>query len=166
MTRTARSHADVQPSQNLTLVQLVQRAALESVDVVAFSGERAQTARSGRLSPPEQAEVTLETSAVLPKSLEVKGLACVCTMSATWQVGGQIVARLSFDFRLSYSFVALDVAPPRGLAEAFVEQVALHHAWPFARERMRSASVELGLLPFVLPLRALPPLVEPSGDPE
>jgi hypothetical protein len=62
-------------------------------------------------------------------------------------------AYISLTLRVLYDFPDLPSAPDAALVERLGNEAAVHHAWPFVRERLLTMSTSLGLAPFVLPLR-------------
>lgn len=159
MAKAPMNKASSQPAgaQMNALRDLVARADLETVDTVQLSAERLYVDRvhGGPLSQPDVLQIEIGAPTVrYPTAPEATGAAILVELAVEWRgVNGVAYGRAALTMRVAYRFAGLEQAPlPATLAE-FANELGLHHAWPFLRERLRTLSAELGLPPAVLPLR-------------
>ena len=152
-----------------TLPGLVAAAELIAVDLVKADYSRTPNG-DGKQQNPREFEVGLTVEVARRDNYEKGALSFLCTALASWteSTTNADVANAGVMFRVAYRLK--DVERPLTDAEldAFGDEVALHQAWPFLRERLKSFSTELGLPPLVLPLRQrghlAPSAASPPGD--
>ena len=69
--------------------------------------------------------------------------------------GDDPVAEIQVVLRLTYTLAGATAPLAEDALLQFANQIALHHAWPFLRERVATACQILGVQAYVLPLRKL-----------
>lgn len=142
-----------------SLPSLVAAARLRRLDVVQASYERSPAEGDDDEERAADGELLVEVRvAVRRKDRYPPGaLSYLCEVEAKWSDAetARPVASASVTLLAAYGLEGIE----RALAEveivAFGEGVALHQAWPFLRERLRTFSVDLGLQPLLLPLKPL-----------
>ncbi len=137
--------------------ELVARADLEAVDTVRIVAERlyADRVHGGTLSEASELHIELSPPTVrYPTEPQASGAAILVDLVATWRGPDAVVyGQAALTVRVAYRFLGLDQAPAAKVVEEFANELGLHHAWPFLRERLRTLSAELGLPAAILPLR-------------
>ena len=140
-------------AQPTTFVELVSFSTLASIDVVSIRAGRdpAFLEPSLEMSEEVQTELTLQA----PKVPRSEGTSFIVKLECLWVAANESrpVAHVEVALRVAYLFRGLSKAPSGDLLAEFGHQAAVHHAWPFLRERVRALSNELGLPQFLLPLR-------------
>jgi hypothetical protein len=134
---------------------LTSRSRLESIDVVRIDLQRAHAVPFGLLPVVAQLHLAMRSNVRIPNTLHPEGFAVLAEVELDWHDDDNTpVAALGLTLRLSYTLT--EVAAFDGdVVMRFATQVAMHQAWPFLRERVRSLSCEMGLPPLLLPLRHL-----------
>lgn len=148
------------PDATGTLRGLVGASELVAVETVHFHARRAEHTVGKALPPIDVASVRVEPTFDTLKPVHPP------PGSATFLVRGNIkfqpngdnsdaVAEIQIVLRLTYNFAGQTAALPDDSLQQFANQIALHHAWPFLRERVATACQILGVQGYVLPLRKL-----------
>ena len=135
---------------------LVACSELQGVDLVRVAVERSGGDPGlGPLPAPANWHVDVSAAELqVPTKLVAQGVAVIVSVQAAGHDGaGRTFAKAEVAVRVAYTFAGLTVAPEVALVGKFAEELALHHAWPFLRERLRSLSGEFGLPVVVLALR-------------
>jgi hypothetical protein len=153
--------------KQMSLSDVVAVAQLATVDLVEILARRNSPAGGGHLPLPDTA-ITVEIEISSPKAYHGKQASFLATVRCFWtskDPSTEKYATASVTHRVAYEF-SRDIAnADPDVIKAFGEELALHHAWPFLRERLRSLSGEMGLPAVVLPLRKLPALTKkPDSD--
>jgi hypothetical protein len=147
---------------------LVKAAQLLTIDVVSVHGERRHLPfAEGKL--PDAAELPapdVEMSVRYPINPTATGAAFLADIVVSWRTVSpdpedgqeakkpeQDKARLKVTMRVAYTFKDQAEAPSAELLNVFGREAAMHHAWPYLREKIQSLCLWLGLPPVVLPLR-------------
>jgi len=157
------SHAaSIEPLDPATLQaglrDLVAHADLVAVDVV---DQRLTRPCADRLEGPLPSPAAWTTTWTLGKTLHPRvpsatGTAVLVEVRATWsdEVAPTVhLAEAHVRVRLAYVFRDLAAAPHEQVLAKFADDLGLHHAWPFLRERLHALGASMGLPPVVLPLR-------------
>ncbi|MCA9527023.1 MAG: hypothetical protein KC549_12095 [Myxococcales bacterium] len=150
------------PSPSEVLRDLVGRTTLKAIDIVRVHAERADmfaiggtlTVSAGHLAvlpqievafPPEQANGSLTVMVNLLAELDP---------SPDRESGErQAFGTVAVSARLLYSLQGAQ--PSAALTHQFGRELAVHHAWPFLRERVNTLAQGIGLAPALLPLRRI-----------
>ena len=133
---------------------LVDAAQLVSVDLVKGDYARVVEAEAP-MSTPRSLDVKVNVNVARRSQYDEGMISFLCSAVASWIVadGENAIANAGAMFRIVYRLKGID----RSLSDAevftFGDEVALHHAWPFLREKLKSYSVDLGLPPLLLPLQ-------------
>ncbi len=142
------------------LRQLVAGSQLLAIDTLHFVAKRRDQAAGQLLSPIDSSTAAVESKfeamqPTLPPvdkcSFLVRGMLRFISLGASEQPAAEI----SIVLRLTYSFAGRTEALSNDELGQFANQVAVHHAWPFMRERVVTACQLIGVPPHVLPLRKL-----------
>jgi hypothetical protein len=158
----------VDPRANPELAALARCCRLLAVDLVRIRGERAhehQVAGPLGLAGPLKVDVEIET-AHPGEPPPLTGWAYLVVARCRWSSVGEpaaAVAEVEVAFRVAYGFEGLAEPPGAALVLRFGQDSAVHHAWPFLRERLRGLSAELGLPGFVLPVRRVVERAQAAG---
>jgi hypothetical protein len=114
----------------------------------APSGNSAERPPEGKNSTT--LEVSTRTGYRVPNAVSGGGFAVLADIDVSWHSNGVAVGALGVTLRVAYSTeLHLDAAS----LMQFGNQVAMHHAWPFLRERVRSLSSEMSLPVVLLPIQ-------------
>ncbi|MBM4346149.1 MAG: hypothetical protein FJ100_22475, partial [Deltaproteobacteria bacterium] len=128
---------------------LVACADLTAVDYVRVQVEREPTwSEDGGPMPEAVAQQTQvgKPELLFPADPVKDGVAVIVQLQVRWgDVAGRTVATAAVAVRVAYRFARLSEAPSVELLGKFAEELALHHAWPFLREKLRALSGEFGL---------------------
>lgn len=138
--------------------QLVSQAKLVAIDLVELHADRSHPNVGGPLSYPPGMAIDVRVDIALPGEQPAQQASFICAVRCAWKTSNdndESLAAVAIAFRVAYGF-QLDEALSNDEARAFGRQVAIHHAWPFLREKVRAVTCELGLPPLLLPLRHLP----------
>lgn len=148
------------PLEGLELHQALQAlvgvAQLESVDVVEVAAVRKYGDRPvGQMALPDDCQAIIGAPQYhYPTTASKEGAAVLASIGVQYKDGaGEVYAELQLKIRVQYGFVGLERAPSVHLVAKLAEDLGLHHAWPYLRERLQTLSQWLGLPPVVLPLR-------------
>lgn len=142
------------------LRQLAAGSQLLAIDTLHFVAKRRDQAVGQLLSPIDSSTAAVESKfeamqPTLPPvdacSFLVRGLVRFVSHGE----GEQPAAEISIVLRLTYSFAGRTEPLSNDELGQFANQVAVHHAWPFMRERVVTACQLIGVPPHVLPLRKL-----------
>lgn len=105
--------------------------------------------------PSISAPSTVTTMVGWPKEPSKGGLSFLAAVHCEWRDEEKdLAAKILIEIRVGYSLKDGHALPDEDLAKHFAHEVAMHHAWPFLRERLRVLSGELGDA-VLLPLRPL-----------
>lgn len=137
------------------LDELVKSAKLVGIDVVKYRWERGHPVVAGPLKLPPTLNTTIEIRVAVPTELppESASFLCIALVKLTDPDNAELVLGV-VEIQVRVAYTLEGVTPPLTPEEGkqFGEVLAMHQAWPFLRERLRTASSELGLNPIVLPL--------------
>jgi len=143
-------------SEARSVADLVKVASLTSIDTVDLIAHRAHDRWVGG-GVPLPTEFRVDTSLVVhsPNTSPIDKTSYLVVVGCKWLERGaaEPYGIVEVAIRVAYHFAGLSKAPEIGLLSQFGTEIAVHHAWPFLRERIRSASMEIGLQPAVLPIR-------------
>lgn len=137
----------------MNLADLAARAQLLAIEVVGCQSERMHDGTVGPLRLPVDFEASIETQLRIPDAIPAGGMLFLAGAKATWRDSVDVIAWVEVTLRLAYG-TPYDV--PREIMTRFGLEVAGHQVWPFFRERIRTASVELGMPPLLLALKPKP----------
>ena len=135
---------------------LVGVARLDAVDIVQVAAGRKHVDRPvGAMSAPQEWTIAIGPPQYqFPTVPSSDGAAILVSVTAQCTDGGETVfAEIQVQARVQYAFVGLASAPPPEVLKKFGDDVGIHHAWPYLRDRVQTLSQWLGLPPVVLPLR-------------
>lgn len=147
--------------KSLGLADVTARATLEAIDLVDFEIHRKAPSNGTPLEYPATLEVKLDVQMRSPKQPPINGASFFAVCTATWADSAkpeETLARVTTTFRVTYTFQGLEEPMSAELSNQFGAQLALHHVWPFLRERTTAGCAALMLPQFVLPLRQPPQL--------
>jgi hypothetical protein len=156
----------MKPSLPETLPGLVAAAELLGIDLVKADYSRVPSG-DGKQGTPRDLEVDIKVEVARRESYEKEALSYLCTALASWMepTTSADIANAGVMFRVAYRLKGIERSLTDAELDAFGDEVALHQAWPFLRERLKSFSIELGLPPLVLPLRQRAQLAPASASP-
>jgi preprotein translocase subunit SecB len=158
--RSKDAPASLEPAWEGDVRKLVSAATLESIDLVKVEAQRFHDGLFDARQLPTAVEYDIEASVELEvaETFQVSGTSVLVGIAVAWKdSNGKQYVTARVTFRAAYSFQGLNVSPPEPLVKIFAQDLALHHVWPFLRERLRTFSVELGMPPLLLPLRKVTP---------
>ena len=144
------------PADVVRLREFVAAAKLVVIDLVEMEAHREHLSASTLTLPlPPELLTNIRVSGQhQPELLGATGATFLAGLEITWsdKPTGTRLASASVTLRLAYAFDPMPKRPSQELIAAFGKDVAMHHAWPFLRERLDSLSSALGMPKVVLPL--------------
>jgi hypothetical protein len=153
------SDAAAKTSRPISIETLVQCARLQNINVVGLEASREHSSITAGLlpEPPRGLDVNIQIQTHNPAQPSAESNAFLVTLDCVWVDTKSKVplARVRVQTRLAYTFTGLGAAPSVQELAAFADGVAVHHAWPFLRERVMTLGLELQMPPVILPIRRL-----------
>lgn len=143
------------PELHAKLRALVGAAELVAIDPIRVFAARSLDGGTDEAMPlPSTLTVDTQFTHRYPKALSKDGTFVLIGLACTFKdADAKVHGETLVELRLAYHFKGLSVPPDEALIDLFAREIAMHHAWPFLRERARSLGVDIGLPPLVLPLR-------------
>jgi len=139
------------------LRELVAHAELLAIDIVQQEAARpVQAPHEGLLPRSDDWTTAWQLGKTLfPRKPSATGTTVLVEMTATWSSDEVVepLAHARARARVAYAFRDLEQPPHPQVLAAFADDLGLHHAWPFLRERLHTLGASMGLPPVVLPLR-------------
>jgi hypothetical protein len=157
--RSAAQAAD--PRQDAALVEWVQDCRLLEIQLIELRWRRHHADRpAGALAVPADVAVRVYIETRYPVRPAPPSWAYLCVAKAAWTSSTASpgdVAEAEVAFRVAYDFGHRDAPPAEAVVARLGDELALHHAWPYLRERLQAAAAALEMPSLTLPLQKLRP---------
>jgi hypothetical protein len=138
---------------------LVLGSQLVAIDTVHFTAQRLDPAPGKPLPTIDltSCDVVTEFETFKPNGQQLEAASFLVRGALRYvpKGGGETLATIEIALRVHYTFASRAEQLTDASLALFANQVALHHAWPFMRERVAAACQIIGIPPYVLPLRKL-----------
>ena len=111
---------------------------------------------SGALTVPADVAVHVHIETRYPLSVALPSWAYLCIARVTWTsatADKSNVAEAEIVFRVAYDFGERETPPAAEVVAGLGDALALHHAWPYLRERVQAAAAMLEMPSVTLPLQ-------------
>lgn len=136
-----------------TLRDLVQATQLHAIDIVRNAAWRLDMTQIGEALDHRPAQLEAHVEVSTPPVSREGWLTFLVSIRGRLTRDGTEVGQLEASVRLAYQFSG--TAPPDALVNAFGESLAVHHAWPYLREKVHTLGMGIGFHLAPLPLRRL-----------
>ncbi|MEZ4467875.1 MAG: hypothetical protein R3F60_02115 [bacterium] len=156
--------AALSPSRSEALRGLVGRSSLECIDIVRVHAERGDMLEIGRglARPSTEAGLVPRIELSFPPRQEGGTMTFMVNLLADLHedfiaarsgANSRRLGLFAVSARMLYRLEGEQ--PSEALTHQFGRELAVHHAWPFLRERVNTLAQGIGLAPALLPLRRI-----------
>lgn len=147
----------IDPRSDAALAPWVQDCRLLDIQLVDLRLRRFHhDVAFGALAVPPDVAVQVHIETRYPLKPTLPSWAYLCSAKAMWTsqtTAKPEVAEAEILFRVAYDFGARETLPPAEAVAGLGDALALHHAWPYLRERLQAAAAMLEMPSVTLPLQ-------------